>query len=257
MKGIKKHTHRYREKIIKEMTPLIQEKFGDNLEAVAVQASYARGDDSNYSDLELIVFLKDLPEGENMGSMSRIRGGMLIELTWMTRDDYLTQIKDINKEWYISGSDALLPVINEKFITELNIYKIENMKTKCLKQAVHHWPEVQESTAKLLNAIDQENRQGLPMLVFYMMKDTLISLAFLNGKPFTTLAKYIPEARTFECKPSRCNELIDMIVEGTYQDLGRLKELTVSVFEELEIIYEGLGCQLYDHSPVLKIERNQ
>ncbi len=256
MEGIKQHTHQDREKVVNEMVPVIKEYFGDNLVALAAQASYARGDDADYSDLELIAFLKKMPEGKDTQGMSRIRDGMLIELTWMTREAYVTQIKDVNEEWYISGSDVLQPLINEEFIMELNNYMIENLKEKCLKQAERHWPEVQESTTKLLNAIEQENRQGIPMLVFYMLKDILISIAFLNMKPFTTLAKYIPETRTFEHKPTKFNELIDMIVKGEYQDLGKLKELTISVFEELEIIYEGLGCRLYDDSPELKIERN-
>jgi hypothetical protein len=256
LKGIKQHTHQDREKVVSEMIPVIKEYFGDNLIALAAQASYARGDDADYSDLEFIAFLEKMPEGNNTQGMARIRDGMLIELTWMTREAYVTKIKDVNKEWYISGSDVLLPLINEEFISELNSYNIENLKGKCLKQAERQWPEVQESTTKLLNAIDQKNRQGLPMLVFYVLKDILISLAFLNMKPFTTLAKYIPEARTFEHKPTRCNELIDMIVKGEYQDLGKLKELTISVFKELERTYQELGCRLYDDSPELKIERN-
>jgi len=256
MKGIKKHTHQDREKIVEEMVRLIMEQFGDNLVALASQASFARGDDTDYSDLELIAFLKEMPESKNIDGMSRIKDGLLIELMWITRDAYITKIKDVNEEWYISGSDTLLPLINENFISELNSYKIENLKEKCLKQAVRHWPEVQEAMTKLLNAIEQENRQGLPILVFYLLKDMLVSLSFLNRTPYTTLARYIPEARAFKLKPKRFDDFLDLIVEGKHQDLRLLKELAVSVFEELEIIYEGLDCRLYDDNPDIKIEKN-
>ena len=256
MKGIKKHTHKEREKIVGEMVPLIKEQFGDSLIALAAQASYARGDDTDYSDLELIAFLKEIPGGKSIEGMSRIRDGLLIELMWTTRDAYISRIKDVNEEWYISGSDILLPLINEELISELNCYKIENLEKKCLKQAVRHWPEVQEATTKLLNAIEQENRQGLPLLILYLMKDIMISLSYLNQTPYTTLAKYVSEVRVLKIKPSRFEELLDLIVEGKYRDLQSLKELAISVFEELEGIYEGLGCQLYDNSPELKIEKN-
>jgi hypothetical protein len=256
MKGIKKHTHADRETIIVEMIPLITEKFGDNLTALAAQASYARGDDTDYSDLEMIAFLKEMPEGKSIEGMYRIRDGLLIELMWTTRDAYITRIKDVNKEWYISGSDILLPLINEEFISELNNYRVRNLKEKCLKQVKCHWPELQEATTKLLNAIEKEDRQGLPMLVFYLLKETLISLSFLNQTPYTTLVKYIPEARSFRLKPRRFDDLLDLIVEGKYQNLQLLNKLAISVFDELEAIYEGLGCRLYDDSPHLKIENN-
>jgi hypothetical protein len=255
MNGIKKHSHTDREKIVAEMVPLIKAQFGDNLVALAAQASYARGDDADYSDLELIAFLKEMPEGKDIQGMSRIRDGMLIELQWTTKELYLSKVKEPTEEWYIAGSDTLLPLINEEFITELNDYKIGNLKKKCLEQATRHWPEVQEAMTKLLNAIVQENRQGIPMLVFYLLKEALTSLSFLNRIPYTTLAKFIPEARTFKLKPSRFNEFLDLVTEGEYQNLRLLKELAISVFEELEIIHERLGCQLYDNHSDLKIEK--
>ena len=74
MKGLKKHSHRDREKIIEEIIPLIKNKFGSNLIALAAQASYARGEDCPYSDLELIAFLKEMPGGsKEIGAMGRIR----------------------------------------------------------------------------------------------------------------------------------------------------------------------------------------
>ena len=256
MKGIKKHTHADREKIINEMVPLIKDKFGDNLVALAAQASYARGDDADYSDLELTAFLKEMPEGKNTQGMSVIKDGMLIELQWTTRKLYISEVKEPAEEWYIAGSDVLLPLINEEFISELNSYKIENLKEKCLKQGVRHWPSVQESTTKLLNAINQENREGIPLLVFYVLKDTLISLSFLNRTPYTTAGKFIAEARNFQLKPGRYDEFLDMVVDGKYGDLELLKELTVSIFEKFERIFEELGSTLYDDSPDLKIEKN-
>lgn len=37
MKGIKKHTHQDRERIVGEMVPLLQKKLGDNLVELAAQ----------------------------------------------------------------------------------------------------------------------------------------------------------------------------------------------------------------------------
>jgi hypothetical protein len=140
-----------------------------------------------------------------------------------------------------------LPIINKEFIDELNNYRIENKKEKCLKQAKHHWHEVQEATAKVLNAIAADNRDGIPLLLFDMVRQMLISLSFLNQKPFITFARFISQGRSFEIKPASFEILLDTIVRGTYRDLPRLEETVVSVFDEFEAIFESLNIELYDN----------
>ena len=248
MKGLKKHSHQDREKVIRELIPLIKKKFGDNLVALAADASYARGEDFDYSDLELFAFVKKMPEGKTVEGMSRIRDGMLIELVWTTRETYLAKVKEVTEEWYIAGSDTLLPIINEDFIAELNSYKIENLKEKCLREAVRFWPQVQESTAKVLNAVTRENRDGLPMLLFYLLNNMLVELSLLNHTPYITMIKFIPQARSFKVKPARFDEFLDLIVSGGYTDLSLLKELITEVFEGFEDIFDKLDCEIYPTS---------
>jgi len=45
MKSIQPHTHEQRTEIVEQLIPLFHTKFGDNLLAVAANASYARGTD--------------------------------------------------------------------------------------------------------------------------------------------------------------------------------------------------------------------
>lgn len=245
MKGLKKHSHRDREKVIQELIPLIKKKFGDNLVALAADASYARGEDFDYSDLELFTFVREMPVGKEMEGMSRIRDGMLIELIWTTREWYLAHVREVTEEWYIAGSDTLLPIINEEFIAELNRYKVENLKEKCLKELVRFWPQVQEATAKVLNAVTRENRDGLPLLVFYMLNNMLVALSLLNQTPYITMGKFIKQARSFPVKPPRFDDLLDLIVSGGYTDLSLLEKRSIAVFEGFEDIFEKLGLEPY------------
>lgn len=248
MKGLKKHSHKDREKVIRELVPLIKKKFGDNLVALANDASYARGEDFDYSDLELFAFVKEMPACKEMEGMSRIRDGMLVELIWTTREWYLSKVKEVTEEWYIAGSDTLLPIINEEFIAELNSYRVENLKEKCFMELVRFWPQVQEATAKVLNAVTRKNRDGLPLLVFYMFNDMLVALSLLNRTPYTTMGKFIHEARSFPVKPARFDELLDLIVSGGYTNLSLLKELSIAVFEGFEEIFDKLGLEPYHTS---------
>jgi predicted nucleotidyltransferase len=248
MKGLKKYSHRDREKVIEELVPLVRKKFGDNLIAITADGSYARGEDSGYSDLELFAFVREMPGGKEMEGMSRIRDGLLVELVWTTREAYIKKVKEVTEEWYIAGSDTLLPIINEDFVNDLNGYRVENLREKCLKELIRFWSEVQEATAKVLNAINQENRDGLPMLLFYMLNNMLIALSLINRIPYITLSKFFTMARSFKVKPEKFDELLDMVVSGHYQDLPTLHKLTVDIFEGFEKIFDELGIEVYHTS---------
>jgi hypothetical protein len=246
MKGIKKHTHEDREKVISEMVPLIKKKFGDDLIALAACCSYARGEDTDYSDLELIAFVKTMPEGKMQDGLAKMFDGMLIELVWMTRETYLKTVLDVNEFWHYSGSNRLLPIINREFIAELNAYRPPELKQKCLDQAAGCFSEIQEAVSKVLNTISKENREGMPILFFFMVIEILRLLSFLNQQPYVTAYRMISQARDFRTKPKSLGKLLDIAVKGEYQDLTALREVTVAVFEELEAIFEDFGLPLYD-----------
>jgi hypothetical protein len=248
LKGLKKHTHEERQEVIDRLVPLIRKKFGDNLLALASQASFARGEDFGYSDLELIAFLKEMPEGKKWGGMGRIVDGLMVELVWITRDHYLEETKDVGKFWFLSGSDTLAPIINGEMVAELNSFRPTDLREKCLKRAVDRWYEVHEATAKVLNAIDSENREGLPLLLSDMLLHVLVVLSFLNQTPYVTFARFIEQARMFKTKPEGMDELLDLLVFGKHGDLVRLRNLTARVFGEFEEILEREGCRLYDES---------
>ncbi len=248
MKGLKKYSHEDRLRVIEEMVPVIRRKFGDNLIGLAAQASFARNEDTGYSDLEMIAFVRKMPAGKKWGGMGRIVDGLMVELVWTTKETYLSETKDVGKFWYIAGSDTLTPLVNESLIAELNSFEPENLKEKCMKQAVEHWYEVQESTAKVLNAVDAGNGEGLPLLLSDMILRMLIVLSFLNQTPYVTFARFIEQARSFVTKPEGMNRLLDMIVLGKYQDLAGVRRTVIEVFSGFEELFERERCEVYDDS---------
>lgn len=245
MKGLHKYSHKDREQVVKEMVPLIKKKFGANLIAIAVQASYARNEDFDYSDLELIAFVKKMPRGKEWEGMGKVRNGMLVELLWSKKEMYLKHVKEVTEDWYIAGSDKLLPVFNKQFIETINKYKVKNLKEKCLKRAAHQWYEVQESTAKVLNAITQKNKEGLPLVLFDMYLWMLKTLSYLNQKPYLTFAKFITQSKKFKTRPEHFEDLTKIIIDGEYQNLAKLQKIVKQLFTEFEDIFDELGFDLY------------
>ncbi|MBN1295058.1 MAG: hypothetical protein JXB48_24705 [Candidatus Latescibacteria bacterium] len=245
MKGLKKYKHKEREQVVNELVPLIKKRVGKNLVALAAQGSFARNEDIDYSDLELIAFVKKIDRDKKIAGMGKIRNGLLVELIYTTKESYIKEVKEPTESWYIAGSDKLMPIINKTFIERLNRYKAKNLKKRCLNHAAKHWYEVQESTAKVFNAVLKKNRTGIPLLVFDMYLHMLRVLSFLNQHPYTTFSKFIEESMRFKTKPRHFYELTKIVVEGKYQHLTGLRKTTEKVFSEFENIFDELGFDLY------------
>jgi hypothetical protein len=205
IRGIQPHTHAERAAIIERLIPLWQQKFGENLLAIAACASYARGEDCAYSDLELEVFLKEMPPEGQDRCLQRVVDGMLIEAAYFTPEQYLAEHSAIAPHWHLSASNVLLPLYNAPLIEALvqQVKAAEHTPEEFIHQAACQRYELQESFAKVLNAVEQNNVEGVSLLLFDAVLHLLHVLALLNRQPFRTFARYITQARSFEIKPAR------------------------------------------------------
>jgi predicted nucleotidyltransferase len=245
MKALERYTHEDRQKIVDRLAPVVQAEFGENFLAFAAIASFARNEDSHYSDLELIVFVKEMTDPLKVFGIGKIIDGMLIELYCYTPQGYLRDVRDVSKHWIISGSDRLAPIVNAELIAELNKYATENIDERCLKQAVLHWPEVQESAGKVMNAISGGNREGLLLVSADMVEHMLELLSFLNAVPFISFGRFISQAKIFPVKPKNWDHLVDVFNAGI-PDPDVFAALVDEVITEFEQIFESRGCRLYD-----------
>jgi predicted nucleotidyltransferase len=246
--GLRPHTHAHRQAVIEQLIPLWQEKFGDNLLAIAACASYARGVDVSYSDLELGVYLKEaLPEGEDR-CLQRIVDGMLIEAIYYTPEQYIREVTEVGRDWYAAASDIMVGVYNPDFIEDLvrQVRAVQYLAEAYLHQAARFRYELQEGFGKVLNAVEQNNVEAINMLLSDAVLFLMRTLATLNQRPLTTFARFIPETRAMPIKPERTDELLDLLVQGSYQNLPYVEEVVLAVFASLEQIFAQRGIQLFD-----------
>jgi kanamycin nucleotidyltransferase len=250
--GLKPHTHADRTRIIESLTPLFQQKFDENLIAITADASYARGQDQAYSDLEMIVFLKQTPADGEDAYLQRIVDGMLVEIIYTTPEDYLEKNRTLSPDWHIAASDVLQPVYNtefiEQFAQQLQDLHRGHPRRRFIEVAAEKFIHVQEAASKVLNAVEQNNAQAMGLLLFDTVLQLLIVHSLLNEKPYTTLARYIEQARTFPLKPEGFDALLDILVQGDYQDLPRVRKALLTVYRDMERIFAEQGFQLYHTS---------
>ena len=244
--GLKRHTHTERAELLKTViVPMLHRELGKNLIAIAADGSFARHEDRDYSDLELMIFVQDrkhLPPG-----FSKIYAGMLIEGLFVTEKDYHKMVHEPNKDWYIAGSDTLMAVTNPRFVNKITKYRTKNLAQKCDKVALDMFNEIQETFGKLFNAIDADNQENLYPILSDVVTGVLKFLALTNRRPYKSLNSMIKEARTLKKKPRGFDAFLDLITRGEYNDVKRLREYSRELFSGIEeLITSRHGKNFYD-----------
>ncbi|KPJ73900.1 hypothetical protein AMJ52_02735 [candidate division TA06 bacterium DG_78] len=244
--GLKKYIHKERSEIIKNLiVPVIERELGKNLIAIAADGSYARNEDTDFSDIELVIFVKDrtqLPRG-----FGKIIDGILIEGLFVTEQEYYQNTLDVNEEWYLAGSDRLKALTNPPFIQKVRRYKVKHLREKCFKQAHEMLFGVQESFGKLFTAIKNKNKENLFPIVADAVMQVLKLMAYLNETPYRTLGSFVTQAKGFTMKPDGFDEFITIIINGRYVDLKLLEKRSTKLFAGTEQLFvKKMGPDIYD-----------
>jgi hypothetical protein len=244
--GLKKYTHDQRTKIIKKIVvPILKKELKKNLIAIAADGSYARNEDVDFSDIELIIFVKNknnLPRG-----FGKIINGVLVEGMFMTVGDFYREVLDVNDEWYISGSDRLKAITNPSFIEKVKKYNVHDLSDKCFEFSKKALFENQECFGKLFNAIKKKNEENIFPVLMYVVMQVLKIMSFINKTPYKTLGSFITQAKEFKIKPEGFDEFIELIVNGKYTNLGILEVRSKRLFVGIEQFFmRKMGRDIYD-----------
>mgnify|MGYP001567117970 CR=1 FL=1 len=246
MKGIKKYTHKERERVLLEMVPLIKKKFGKNLLAIATRGSFARKTEGPYSDLELFAFLKEMPQGQKKltyAKMHKICDGLSVELIWITEKTYINEVKEVTGSWFGVGSEKLLAVYKKRFIDKLSKYKVKDVKSKAMYQAFALWPSILFTSSKVLEIANKKDHEKIAFALYHMFENTLNFLAFINQAPYTSSSKKISESKKFKIKPKDFSKLTTLIVNGNFRKYSEIKKLVLSVTQDIKKYLEKAGYE--------------
>ncbi len=229
--GLKKHTHEERERIALALVPLIKRHLGGNLLALAATGSFARNADGEYSDIDLIGFVRKADE-DHSGSRY-VYDGMVIDLWFTTKMEYLGRFKyNVRPIWPYVADGALVPILNAPFVHAIQATPSKASPEACRQTLRSLWPEVQESTAKVLTAVASGNIDPLPLLFHEMAERMCVALSLLNAEPFTTRSAILTEARRFPRRPPHFELLV--IAPNFAIDAFEFERRARLVFGEIE-----------------------
>lgn len=250
-RGLRPYTRAGRARVADALLPLWREKFGRNLLAVAADGSFARGDDGAYSDLELVVFLREAPGPGEDRYLQRVVDGMKVEALYVTEAEYLASWRTLSPDWFIAGSSRLAPLHAPAEVERISraALAVRHPRHLFLARAAHRLLEVQEAFAKVLTAVERGSAEGLGLLLWDGVLHTLVVLSFLNERPYTTLATFVSEARLLPRTPPRLDELLDLVERGGPAEPDHLRELLPAVLAGLEEMFAAEGMEPYDENP--------
>jgi hypothetical protein len=244
--GLRQHTHEERARVVQALVPLIKRHMGRDLLALATTGSFARGTDGAYSDIELIGFVRKRQEHDR-ASVNFIYDGLLIDVWFLTREDYLySHRQKIEVDWVFGALGALVPVLNEPYIREIANVPPNTTREECLQELKAYWPLVQEATAKLLTAVARGDSSPISHLYWQMVDKMCVALSYVNARPYSTRAAVIDEALMFDKVPANFGLLVlpsDRVLAPS--ELGRRASL---VFAEMEGLLYSLGVDPYAES---------
>lgn len=241
MEGIKSYTHEQRLKVLEEIVPLLNEKFGDNLVAIAARGSTARNTDGPYSDVELFAFLKEMLASDPLyGKLRKINDGLLVEILWLTKETYIKEVREINPAWFGSGADILMPLTNKGFVQAINDFSPENKKEKCFNQATAMWGDFKKKGEDVLGIIEEKSHSQVA-LAFHRFYDSLLNLlSFINQTPYTTYSQKIQECEKFSIKPRGFSKLTEILLNGDFHN-SEIRTIINGIIQELKEYLDKSG----------------
>lgn len=247
MSDPKPHTREDRTRIVHRLVEMHRQALGSNLLALAAQGSYARQEDREYSDLEIVAFLRELPRDVERLDGEQIFDGMMVDLVWTTERDYVASVKRVTPAWYIAGSDYLAPLVNNTVIERINAIVPDDLEARCVAQAARNWPALYEAATKVLNAVSPNSAPDLGRLLFSVLDHVLVELAFLNATPYISSSTMLEEALRLPKQPASLPELAAIAVDGAYTDRQRVESAVFAVLAELEEL-------LVEHGATFEVE---
>jgi hypothetical protein len=120
--------------------------------AIAASASFARGTDCDFSDLEMNIFVREKSKDMKHG-FSRVLNGLLVEGLFFTKEEYIKETLDITGHWFLAGSDTMEPATNPEFFHQFKNVVISDKEKKIAETLRAKMHSMQENFGKLFTGV--------------------------------------------------------------------------------------------------------
>lgn len=208
-----------------EITGRALTRYGDELIAIGLYGSTARGTDGPYSDLEILGILQ--PAGEEY-TYEWVYGPWKAEVNFLSQNVALAKAAEIDGDWSLTHG---------AFVHILALHDPHNFFDRLKERVLSHPPErfqqviravitgeLYEWIGKLRNARVDRQTSYLPELALGMAKYGAFVIGLANRHLYSTGRRVLEESLMLPGRPAGYDTLCQMAIHGTLSNFELINE---------------------------------
>lgn len=245
-------THEERLRIAREVADRILEKYGDQVSAIAVYGSVAKGEDSTHSDVDLWVATATSQPIEDIRFF--VYKGIPISINWDTEEGRITSAGRVIPSWPLDADELrTYRVLFEQgdFTQRLREAAFNVREEDFLSSMRVFMPRVCETSNKVRNSWEAADHYRLLVNGRWLAWGTAMMLGLLNrryypgGRGFYQLSKQLPK------QPKDYSTLLDMAGGFTTHDAEMVYKAAIELWANLCELVRAEGVEWeYNELPI-------
>lgn len=226
--------HRDRVQLAEQLVPRILAVRGEQVLAIGLYGSLARGTDQLYSDIEMKCVLST--QGENY-SQEWVEKRGKIEVNFESEDVILSEAATVDEDWAITHGAYfdLKPLYgsDEFFVRLKDAVQLPSQEdfTAAIREIIVG--NIFEAICKLRNAHLESNTDYLPTLACEIAQQSAFAIGLAHKKCYSTRAFVLQESLAFENRPDGHEKLCQIVMTGNLKDFDEITQT-------LETLWSGL-----------------
>jgi len=242
--GIRRFTHEERLSIGRQISARVLTNYGDGVLVVYICGSTSKNLDRPYSDLEMIVVVRD---GVTIPEKYYVHRGLVVEVDYRQESDFLKAARVLTKTWSIEADQYRNRIVlfeREGWTSRLDQAVAENERTDMSEALRVAAVELTEDLCVLLNARIAGDALQTRIRGFVLAGDAAILVFLLNRRYVTTTSWYWKQA--FECPwtPKDFEKLVRVSAGFTHASPKDVAEAANQLYEEVMEMVRSRGVSL-------------
>ena len=241
---LKKHTHEERLELSRQLSKQIVDTYGDKVVSVLVTGSTAKNLDRPYSDLEMIVIVRD---GVEIPIAQYIHDGMSIQIDYVEGSSFLKDVQRITFNWALAWDQFRNRIVlydPTGWVSKLDKVVAESETADTRKTIGQLMSALYEGLEVIKNAELEHDEIGIRTAGFYLAWDAARLVLLMNKRYVLTSSWFWKETKDSIVKPKRFWTREEKLAGFVRASLEEIVESAESLCNDMLKIVESLGISI-------------
>lgn len=238
---LRKYTHEQRLEIAHRISNLVLDKYGKDVLAIFVYGSTSKKLDRPYSDLELIVMIRD---GLEIPMKSYLFNGLILNIEYLQSSRFLESAERFTKDWHWEADQYRNRIVlydRDQWFSELDAATKRSETADPTEAIRKSFMMMTESMAVLKNDLLTNDNRGILMRGRTIAEDAARIVLLLNRKYVTTTSWFWKIAFDAPKRPNDFKKLVEKMS-------GFVPTTTKEVAAASERLYKEIYALVSDHA---------